>query len=128
MSEQHAKPGRRSPLVPPGHDPGEPRASRTLLANDHLRMLIELIRPATPDLARRWTAALLMAPEEEREAIVEAVERRMTELYHGVVSEDDEPAWLHVSGPEVERDGYTERVERTYEVRPDGRKGVTRAG
>jgi len=40
-------------------------------------MLIELLKPAGPELARRWVAALLMAPAEERAAIVEAVEARI---------------------------------------------------
>ena len=40
-------------------------------------MLIELLRPAGPALARRWLAALLLAPESDREAIVESVEQRM---------------------------------------------------
>ncbi|MEZ6319340.1 MAG: hypothetical protein R3B49_11420 [Phycisphaerales bacterium] len=44
-------------------------------------MLIELLKPAGPELARRWVAALLVAPEEEREAIVEAVEARIYQEY-----------------------------------------------
>jgi len=44
-------------------------------------MIAELMRPAGPDLVRRWVAALLAAPEPEREAIVESVERRIAELY-----------------------------------------------
>ena len=44
-------------------------------------MLIELLRPAGPALARRWLAALLLAPESDREAIVESVEQRMATLY-----------------------------------------------
>lgn len=39
------------------------------------------MRPAGADLARRWLAALLVAPENEREAIVASVEARMVELY-----------------------------------------------
>ena len=106
-----------TPLVPPGSAPG---TSRTLLPNDHLRMLIELIRPATPDLARRWLASLLNAPEEEREEIVRAIEAKMRETYDDAERERAERRqWLHVSGPEVQKDGYTERVERTYEVKPD---------
>ncbi len=45
------------------------------------------MRPASPDLVRRWVAALLLAPESERGAIVESVEARMAEMYL-----DDEPA------------------------------------
>lgn len=44
-------------------------------------MIVELMRPAGADLARRWLAALLVAPEEEREAIVASVEARLVELY-----------------------------------------------
>jgi len=44
-------------------------------------MIIELMRPATADLARRWLAALLLAPEDEREDIVASVEARMHHLY-----------------------------------------------
>ncbi len=44
-------------------------------------MLIELLRPAGTELGRRWLAALLLAPEDEREAIVDSVERRMIEAY-----------------------------------------------
>ena len=46
-------------------------------------MLVELLRPAGPALARRWLAALLMAPEADRPAIVESVEQRMVSLYGG---------------------------------------------
>ncbi|MEM1423134.1 MAG: hypothetical protein AAGH64_03930 [Planctomycetota bacterium] len=83
-------------------------------------MLIELIRPATPDLARRWLASLLIAPEEDREAIVRAIEAKMRATYDDAERDRaEEQRWLHVSGPEVLKDGYTERVERTYEVKPD---------
>ncbi len=44
-------------------------------------MLIELLRPTGTALARRWLAALLLAPEADREAIVESVEQRMATLY-----------------------------------------------
>jgi len=56
-------------------------------------MIVELMRPAGPDLVRRWVAALLAAQETEREAIVESVERRIAELY----PPDDD----HARGPEV---------------------------
>lgn len=39
------------------------------------------MRPAGVELARRWLAALLLAPEDEREAVVESVEARMSEVY-----------------------------------------------
>lgn len=68
------------PLV---HAPPEPSASQTPfpLPGDDLRMLVELLRPAGPALARRWLAALMMAPEADRPAIVESVERRMANMY-----------------------------------------------
>jgi len=44
-------------------------------------MIVELMRPAGPDLVRRWVAALLAAPADQREAIVESVEQRIAELY-----------------------------------------------
>lgn len=40
-------------------------------------MLIELLRPAGPELARRWLAVLTLVPEHEREAVVRAVERQI---------------------------------------------------
>lgn len=40
-------------------------------------MLIELMQPAGPDLARRWLAVLTLVPESEREAVVRTVERQI---------------------------------------------------
>ena len=40
-------------------------------------MMIELLHPAGPDLARRWLAALTLVPEDERESVVRAVERQI---------------------------------------------------
>jgi hypothetical protein len=51
-------------------------------------MLLELLRPAGAELARRWMAALLMAPRDDREGIVEAIEQQMLREYHGDVDED----------------------------------------
>ena len=58
-----------------------PAASGPLSPNDHVRMLIELLKPAGPELARRWLAALLLVPESEREAVVDAVERQIVGEY-----------------------------------------------
>ncbi|MEM0983080.1 MAG: hypothetical protein AAGI17_03915 [Planctomycetota bacterium] len=44
-------------------------------------MMIELLRPVGPELARRWLATLLLVPEAEREAVVAAVERQMALEY-----------------------------------------------
>lgn len=46
-------------------------------------MLVELLRPAGPELARRWLAALLLVPEGERGAVVASVERRIVEEFAG---------------------------------------------
>ncbi|MFG0257395.1 MAG: hypothetical protein ACF8GE_05785 [Phycisphaerales bacterium JB043] len=39
---------------------------------------------------RRWIAALMIAPIEERESIVESVERTMTELYARSTGSDED--------------------------------------
>lgn len=44
-------------------------------------MLADLLQPATPDLARRWLAALLMVPQSERQTIVQAVEARIVSQF-----------------------------------------------
>lgn len=56
--------------------------------NDHLRLLIELMRPCGTELARRWVAALLLVPPEEREALVREVERRVVEAFADRAPED----------------------------------------
>jgi|GEM_PF-1666158 len=48
---------------------------------DHLRLLTDLLRPGQIELARRWVAALMLVPEDEREAMVEAIEQRIVETY-----------------------------------------------
>lgn len=59
----------------------EPEPLRTLSPNDHVRMLVELLRPSGPELARRWLAALMVVPEGERAAVVESVEARIVSMY-----------------------------------------------
>jgi len=39
------------------------------------------MKPAGADLARRWLAVLMTVPADERERVVEAVERRIAEEY-----------------------------------------------
>lgn len=103
--KSHAKPTATAPSFPKGATPPPPAppppllapanahdASPTLSPNDHLRLLLELLRPAGAELARRWLAALLMAPREEREAIVQAIELRMLETYQNDAEDDDRPA------------------------------------
>jgi len=43
--------------------------------------MVELLRPMTPELARRWVAALMRVPAAERGALVESIERRVDEVY-----------------------------------------------
>ncbi len=59
----------------------KPDESPELLPNDHITMLIELLRPMGPQLARRWLAALLLVPEDERESLVEAIEEQIVREY-----------------------------------------------
>lgn len=59
----------------------QPPGSDELSPNDSLRLLIELLKPAGPELGRRWVAALLLVPEAEREAVVAAVESQITAEY-----------------------------------------------
>jgi len=44
-------------------------------------MLTELLRPCGPELARRWLAALMLVPEDERQRVVEAVEAQIVRDY-----------------------------------------------
>lgn len=44
-------------------------------------MLIELIRPTGPELARRWMAALVMVPPDQRQAVLDAVEAQIAEEF-----------------------------------------------
>ncbi|MEM1331090.1 MAG: hypothetical protein AAGG07_11060 [Planctomycetota bacterium] len=51
------------------------------MPSDHLRLLVDLLKPTGAELGRRWLAALLSVPEGERAALVEAVEARILEEY-----------------------------------------------
>lgn len=88
-----------------------PPPSPTLSPQDHVRLLIELLRPATPELARRWLAALLLAPEHDRLEIVESVEQRMLETY-GAHHADD--TLLHIPSETREHPTHTETTIRSY--------------
>lgn len=77
-------------------------------------MLLQLLEPAGPELARRWVAALMLVPGDEREAVVRGVERRIVEEYGG--SEPERQVRVR-RGP-VQREGYVEEVISTYEVKP----------
>jgi len=92
---------------------------------------VELLRPAGPDLARRLVAALLLAPADEREAIVSSIESKMVELYAParapveaaalarVDQIETEPRTMNVIDPPVQRDGFVEQMIHTYEVKED---------
>lgn len=86
-------------------------------------MLAELLQPVGPELARRWLAALLSVPRDERQSVVEMIEKRIVELYSrvgdcaGSRTEPGEstPGTLNVTHPPVQRDGYVEQTIVTYE-------------
>ncbi|MCC6427411.1 MAG: hypothetical protein IT435_11390 [Phycisphaerales bacterium] len=40
-----------------------------------------MLQPLGPELVRRWVAALLLVHREDREAVVKAVEQRLSKLY-----------------------------------------------
>jgi len=80
-------------------------------------MLIELLRAGTPDLARRWVAALLLVPESERAAVVNAVELRIVTEYGALASHaesDADPPMMHIAENPVVKDGHTEQIIRSY--------------
>lgn len=91
-------------------------------------MIVELLRPAGPELARRWLAALLLVPEAERAAVVDAVEARLASTYGFTPAPraEGETRRVVVKYPPVQREGYVEEEERTYEV-PARRAGRSRA-
>ena len=99
------------------HDP-----SKALSQGDHVRLLIELLQPAGPDLARRWLAALMLVPREEREALVEEIEAKIAEVYAGDTNVHRDEVEVHVTGLAVQKDGYVEQVTRTY-ARNEGTVG-----
>ena len=85
-------------------------------------------------------AALLLAPVDEREAIVSSIESKMVELYAPTnarsLSADafdqpisgvpmappvEEPRMLNVIDPPVQREGFVEQRIHTYEVKDDER-------
>lgn len=84
-----------------------------------------MLREGGPDLIRRWVASLLLAPRDERERIVEAVERRMTELYapaegetetsQRTAAKQDEEPMVHLTSDVKQRAGYVEETVRSYQ-------------
>lgn len=80
-------------------------------------MLVELLRPGSVELARRWVAALLLVPEHERANVVAAIERRIVEVYERPASAEAGEREVVVRYPAVQREGYVEEVVKRYGVR-----------
>ena len=105
----------RTPAPPPLLTvPSEPAGSPTLFPNDHLRLLVELLRPGGADLARRWVAALMLVPPEDRLGVVDSIEARIVETYGSVGKADRE---LDIVHPPVQRAGHVEQVVTTVSIR-----------
>lgn len=79
-------------------------------------MLVDLLRPAGADLARRWLAILLLVDEPERPALVAETERRVARR---PCARERDPAF-DVVHPPVQRDGYVEQTHVTYAAEPRG--------
>ncbi len=91
-------------------------------------MLTELLRAGDAELARRWLAALLMIPEDERALVVDAVEDRIVREYGLTLGTGDEDERvIHVHDPPHQREGYVEEVIRTYGVSKPGAAGRGRS-
>jgi hypothetical protein len=78
------------------------------------------MRPAGPELARRWLACLLLVDRADRETLVAEVEKRVAALYGehegaGEPGRDGAREVTVVHAP-VQREGYVERTETTYAV------------
>lgn len=119
------------PLVSP---PPALAGSPTLLPNQHVKTIVELLRPAGPELARRWIAALLLVPPEERGEVVAAVEASIVKAYAPVARAKAPGRSPHLSAstppasppadqrdqefivvyPATQKAGYVEQIERTY--------------
>lgn len=83
-------------------------------------MLVELLRPAGVERARRWVSALLMVPEGERDEVIAAVTRRIEETYGspdppppGAPADADDEL-LHVADEPTAGPGYVEQTIRSY--------------
>lgn len=75
-----------------------------------------MLRAGSPELIRRWVAALLMVPESERPAVVHEVTRRIAEEYAAETASNpatDDPMF-HVASDPIQRDGHTEQIIRSY--------------
>lgn len=76
------------------------------LPNDHLKLLVEFLRPVGPELVRRWVAILAAVDPGDRAALVAELERRVSAVA---------PSEIRVVHPPAQRKGYVEQVEVTYE-------------
>lgn len=76
----------RDPLLREPKPMAERDASEKLSPSDHLKLLVDLMKPTGPELARRWLAALALVPEDERESVIESVEAEILRQY---ASEED---------------------------------------
>lgn len=76
MSEQDQNQERESMLRP---SPQVQSGSQGLSPNDHLTMMLELCKPESMGMVRRWVAALMLVPEDQREGIVQAVEKQIVD-------------------------------------------------
>ena len=102
--------------------PSESNRSPRLSPNEHLKLLVEILRPESVELSRRWLAALLLVPEEDRAALVAEIERRIVHTY----ADAEEEVEVHVVSPPVQREGYVEQVHTTYTVRRDEQEDTER--
>jgi len=66
----------KEPKPRPEHGP-----SGALSPSDHLKLLVDLMKPIGPETARRWVAALLLIPEDERLAVIESIEAEIVRQY-----------------------------------------------
>ncbi|MBY0261247.1 MAG: hypothetical protein K2Q20_02830 [Phycisphaerales bacterium] len=86
-----------------------------------MKMLLELLRPCGVELARRWVAALMLVPVDEREAVVSAIEASLAREYAGA-SYSGEGRLTSVVHPPVQREGYVEQVFTSYSVAESSRR------
>lgn len=108
-----------------------PDPSPTLSPNDHLRLVLELIRPGGAELTRRWIAALMIVPAEDREETVRAVEERVEAIYGASLPRPAAPARVaEDEAPEPnagERDEHTPRMPdvavSVWDAHAPGRRG-----
>ncbi|MBM4108217.1 MAG: hypothetical protein FJ255_05320 [Phycisphaerae bacterium] len=85
-------------------------------------MLVELLRPVGPELARRWLAALLLVPEGDRAGVVRTIEEHLAGLYGGAARGEE----ITLRHPPEQKQGYVEQVEVTYARPPAKPRGSRR--